>query len=102
MNTKDAYKQKIEAQLELVKSELAVLKSKAKNTTADMQVGYSQEIETLEKNYAIVQSKLSELGEVGEGAWGHLKKDIENSWDSLRVYAKNIPDNISKIKKDQK
>jgi len=34
--------------------------------------------------------------------WNHFKKDIENSWDSLYVYAKNIPDNISKIKKDQK
>jgi predicted RNA-binding protein with PUA-like domain len=31
-----------------------------------------------------VQSK---LGEVGEVAWEHLKKDIESSWDSLRAYA---------------
>ena len=95
MNTKDAYKQKIEAELELVKAELEVLKTKAKNTTADMRIGYDKEIETLEKNYAIVQLKLGELGKVGEGAWEHLKKDIEHSWDSLRTYAKKIPDNIS-------
>ncbi|MDO9265648.1 MAG: hypothetical protein Q7U00_01060 [Sulfurimonas sp.] len=87
MSTKDAYKQKIEAELELVKANLEVLKAKAKSATADIQINYSKEIETIEKNYAIVQSKLGELGEVGEGAWEHLKKDIENSWDSLRAYA---------------
>lgn len=88
MNTKDAYKQKIESELELVKSELEVLKAKAKSATADMQIGYNKEIETLEKNYAIVQSKLRELSGVSEGAWEHLKTDIDNSWDSLRAYAK--------------
>jgi hypothetical protein len=88
MNTQDAYKQKMESELELVKAELEVLKAKAKNTTADMRIGYDKEIETLEKNYAIMQLKLHKLGEVGEGAWEHLKKDIEYSWDSLRAYAK--------------
>lgn len=87
MSAKDAYKQKIEAELELVKANLDVLKAKAKSATADMRISYSKDIETIEDNYAIVQSKLGELGEVGEGAWEHLKKDIENSWDSLRAYA---------------
>lgn len=88
MSAKDAYKQKIEAELELVQANLEVLKAKAKSATADMRISYAQEIETIEDNYAIVQSKLGELGEVGEGAWENLKKDIESSWDSLRAYAK--------------
>jgi hypothetical protein len=102
MNTKDAYKQKIEAKLELVKANLDVLKAKAKNATADIRIKHSKEIERLESNYEKVQSKLAELGEVGEGAWEHLKKDIENSWDSLREYAKKTPDNISEVKNDLK
>jgi hypothetical protein len=88
MDTKEAYKQKIESELELVQAELEVLKSKAKNATADMQISYNKEIETIEKNYSIVQSKLRELSGVGEGAWEHLKTDIENGWDSLSAYAK--------------
>lgn len=95
MSNKDAYKQKIEAELELVKANLEVLKAKAKSATADMQISYSKEIETIEDNYAVVQEKLDELGEAGEGAWEHLKKDIESSWDSLRTYTKKISDNIS-------
>ena len=102
MNEKNEYKQKIEAKLELVKAEVEVLKAKAKNTTADMRIGYDKEIETLEKNYAIVQLKLHKLGEVGEEAWDHLKNDIENAWESLRSYAKKTPDNINEIKKDIK
>lgn len=100
MSSKNAYKQKIEAELALVKANLEVLKAKAKNAAADMRISYAKEIETLEKNYGIVQSKLGELGEVGEGAWEHLKQDIEHCWDSLRAYAKKTPDNISEIKKD--
>jgi hypothetical protein len=44
MNTKDAYKQKIEAELELVKAELEVLRTKAKSTTGDMRIAYDKEI----------------------------------------------------------
>ncbi|ABB44113.1 hypothetical protein Suden_0835 [Sulfurimonas denitrificans DSM 1251] len=99
---KDAYKQKIEAELELVKANLAALKAKAKGATADMRINYSQEIETIESNYAIVKSKLGELADVGEDAWEHLKNDIENSWNSLRAYTKKIPDNINEIKKGLK
>lgn len=102
MNTKNEYKQKVEAKLELVKAEVEVLKAKAKNTSADMRIGYDKEIETLEKNYANVQLKLHKLGQVGEGAWDHLKNDIENAWESLSAYAKKTSDKINEIKKDLK
>lgn len=88
MSTKDAYKQKIEAQLELVKTNLEVLKARAKIATANMQISYSEEIETIENNYTKVKSKLDELGQASEGVFEHLKEDIEDSWNSLREYAK--------------
>lgn len=102
MNKKDAYKQKIEAELELVKANLDVMKAKAKSLSADVNLKYTKEIEVLENNYNIVRSKLGELGDVGEGVWEHIKKDIEHSWNSLRAYAKKTPDNINEIKKDLK
>jgi len=102
MSTKDAYKKKIEAELELVQANLQVLKAKAKNTVADMRINYDKEISTIEENYAIMQSKLNELAKSSEGAWEHLKEEIERSWTSLRAYAKKIPDNISKSTKEIK
>ena len=47
MNTKDAYKQKIEAELELVNANLEVLKAKAKIATSDIQISYLKEIEMI-------------------------------------------------------
>lgn len=101
MNTKDAYKQKIETELELVNANLEVLKAKAKIATSDIQISYLKEIEKLEDNYAIVQSKLQKLGEFGEGTWEHLKKDVEHTWDLIKEYAKT-PDDKNEIKKDIK
>ena len=102
MNTKDVYKQKIEAELELVQANLEVLKAKAKIANSDIKINYLKEIEGLEKNYAMVQSKIQKLGEVGDGTWEHLKNDIENAWESLSAYVKKTPDDINEIKKDIK
>lgn len=99
MTTKDAYKQKIEAELELVKANLDVLKAKAKSTTADIRISYYKEIETLQNDYSVVQAKLNELS---NESWEHLKEEMKDSWDSLHTYTKKIPDNVSQIKKDIK
>jgi hypothetical protein len=99
MNEKNEYKQKIEPQLELVKAEIEVLKVKAKNTTSNMKISYDKEIETLEKNYTLMQLKLHKLSEFGEDAWEHLKKDLEHTWNLVSSYAKKTPDKISEIKK---
>jgi len=101
MNTKDVYKQKIEAELELVNANLEVLKAKAKIANSDIKINYLKEIESLEKNYAIVQSKIKKLGEAGEGTWEHLKKDLEHTWDLIKEYAKT-PDDKNEKKKDIK
>lgn len=85
-----------------MKAEIDVLKVKAKNTTTDMRISYDKEIETLEKNYTIMQLKLHKLGEFGEGDWEHLKKDLEHSWNLVSSYAKKTPDKINEIKKDIK
>lgn len=95
MNTKDAYKQKIEAELELVKAQLEVLKAKAKGLLADAHLGYAKEINEMEDSYANVKSKLTELGEASESTWGNLKIETENAWNSLSTNVKNA---IAKIK----
>jgi ElaB/YqjD/DUF883 family membrane-anchored ribosome-binding protein len=102
MNKKDAYKQKIEAELELLQANLDMLKAKAKNANADMQINYTKEIETVEKDYSIIKSKLNELGEMGEGGWEHLKEGIESSWNRLREYVKKTSEKIDENKKDIK
>ena len=95
MNTKDAYKQKIEAEVDLVKAQLEVLKAKAKGLSADANLEYAKEIKDMEDSYEMVKAKLHELGEASESTWENLKVETENAWDSLSANVKNA---IAKIK----
>jgi hypothetical protein len=102
MSTKEIYKQKMEAEMELVQANLEVLKAKAKSAAADAQISFSKEIEALEKNYTTMQKKLNELADASENTWEHIKKEIESTWETVSAYAKKIPENISEIKKNLK
>lgn len=96
MNTKDAYKQKVEAELELVKAQLEVLQAKAKGLSADANLEYAKEIKDMEDSYAIVKAKLEELGEASESTWENLKVETENIWNALSA---NVKCAIAKLKK---
>ncbi len=90
MGTKSAYMQKMEAELELIQANIAVLVAKAKNATADARIEYDHEISKMNHGYNALQTKLSELGKAGEEGWESFKSDIESNWDSLRAYIKGF------------
>lgn len=74
MSTKDAYKQKIEAEVELAQAKLAELRAEAKSSAADTRIKYEKQIEDLEHKVDTAKAKLKELGEASEDAWEHLKE----------------------------
>ena len=85
MNTKEAYKQKIEAELELAQARLAEFKAKAKISTADARIKYAKQIDELEQKIDATKAKLKELGEASEDAWERLKDGVESAWGALRT-----------------
>ncbi len=89
MSTLDAYKQKVEAELELAQLKLATLKAEAGNAAADAQIKYAEQIDHLEHGVAATKAKLSELATASEEAWEHLKDDAESAWQSLSTAVKN-------------
>ncbi len=91
MNTKDAYKQKIEAELELVKANLEVLSAKADDTN----LKYIKEIHAMQDEYVIVKSKIHELGKASESTWEDLKIDTESARNSL---SSNVKSAFAKLK----
>ena len=95
MSTKDAYKQKIEAELELVNAKLKVLSAKAKIVSADANLKYVKEINAMEDEYAVVKSKLDKLGKASENTWEDLKEETEDAWNSLRA---NVKGAFTKLK----
>ena len=83
MGTKEAYKQKIEAEIELAQAKLAELKAEAKSATADTRIQYDKQIGELEQKVDAAKAKLEELAEAGEDVWEDLKDSVEDAWDSL-------------------
>ncbi len=89
MSTKEAYKQKIEAELELAQAKLAEFKAKAKSSAADTRIKYSKQVDELEQKVDATKVKLKELGEASDDAWEQLKVGVESAWDALSTAIRN-------------
>lgn len=83
MSMKDAYVQKLQAQLDAWNAEIDKLKAKADSEEADAKIKYYEQIDNLRKEQLDAQEKLTELQKAGETAWEDLKAGVESAWDSL-------------------
>jgi uncharacterized coiled-coil DUF342 family protein len=80
---KDAYLQKIDAQMEDWKSEIDKMKAKADKAEAGAKLEYYKQIEELREKQQAAQEKLTELKSSGEDAWEDLKAGFELARVSL-------------------
>jgi DNA repair exonuclease SbcCD ATPase subunit len=83
MSMKDAYEQKLQAQLDEWGAEIDKLKAKADNAEADAQLEYYKHIEELRSMQETANNKLAELKDAGDDAWEDLKAGIDSAWYSL-------------------
>lgn len=95
MSTKQAYQEKIEAEVELALAKLAKLKAQARSSTADARIKYSKQIETLEQEVVTIRSKVKEMAAAGEDSWEQLKYGVEHGWSAL---SSAVQDAVAKYK----
>lgn len=95
MSTKEAYKQKVEAELELAQAHLSELKAQAKSVTADARIEYDKQVDALEQQVDATKAKLKELNEASEDTWERLKEGVESAWGALSAA---VRDTIAKLK----
>ena len=89
MSTKEAYKQKIEAELELAQAKLAEFKAQAKSSAADTRIKYAKQVDELEQKVDATKAKLKEMGEASDDAWEQLKVGVESAWGALNAAIRN-------------
>jgi hypothetical protein len=89
MSTKEAYKQKIEAELELAQAKLAEFKAQAKSSAADARIKNAKQVDELEQKIIATKGKLKELGEASDDSWEQLKAGVESAWGSLSTAIRN-------------
>lgn len=90
MNTKDAYKQKLEAELELARAKVSEFKAKARNFSADNRIETAKHLEELERGVETAKSKLKELGEAGEDGWEKIKDGVEHAMKALHKVISDV------------
>ncbi|MBA3007110.1 MAG: hypothetical protein KKB91_11715 [Proteobacteria bacterium] len=97
MSTKNAYRQKIESELELVEARFAEFKARGKGLAADARIKHSQLVEDLEQKSAATKKKLKALGEASDDTWEELKDGVESTWAKLQAALK---DTVTMFEKD--
>ncbi len=83
MSNKQAYQQKVQAQLDEWSAEIDKLRAKADKADADAQIALNREIDDLRDKKNQAREKLDELSEASEGAWEDLKTGIESASNQL-------------------
>lgn len=83
MSMKQAYQDKLQAQLDQWRAEIGKLQAKAKSSSAQAQLDYYRQIEELRSMQVDAEKKLEELKQSGDEAWEDLKAGIDHAWDTM-------------------
>jgi len=89
MNKKQAYEERLTAELDEWKAKIDVLKAKAAKAESGAKVKYYETIEELQGKQALAQEQLKKLQAAGDDAWEDLKEGVEEAWSSLEAAIKS-------------
>ena len=95
MSLKNAYREKIEAQIEEQRARLELLKAKAKRAAADVKIMAYEEIGDADAKLDALKAKLQELGNATGDAWQEMKGGIESAWGELTEACKKAANRFS-------
>ena len=85
MNMKEAYQNKLQAQLDELSAEIVKLKAKAEKAQAGAQLEYYRQIEELRTMHESANSK-----DASDDAWEELTAGIDNAWDTIGNSIKSV------------
>jgi len=88
MKLQEAYRQKIEAQIEEVNARIAVMRAQAKRLAADAKIAANKELTETDRKLAELTARLAKLREAGDGAWREVKGGVESAWTDLSKASK--------------
>jgi hypothetical protein len=84
MAMKEAYQEKIEAQLKEWSAKFKELQAKAEMAKADAKIELQKQIQTLQGKQKDAQQKLNGLKGASADAWEKAKPDVEKAMDNLK------------------
>lgn len=94
MSTKEAYKQKMEAELEIAQAKLAEFKAQVKSSAADVGIENAKQVEEFEKSVDATKVKLKELSAADDDTWEQIKDGVESAWGKLSAAIRNTAEKL--------
>ena len=85
MALKEAYQEKIEAQLREWTARINELKAKADGAKADAKVEMYKRIDVLRAKEEVAQAKLQELMQAGADKWEEIRTSLDKAMDDLKT-----------------
>ncbi len=83
-STREAYQQKIEAQLELWGAEITRLKARSRILEADARIKSQKRLKDLEKRYNVAARQFGRLKKAGDSKWGEMRVIVGVAVDRIR------------------
>ena len=95
MEIKDAYKQKMAAQLKEWTAQINLLEAKMENAGADMKIKRAEALHELRAKQRAASEKMQELEKASGEAWEKVKETADKIWSDLKA---GVADAHSKFK----
>ena len=84
MGSKEAYREKLEAQIREWSAKIDLLKARADQVEAEAKIEYRNRIEDIRQRKEALQEKLKELQNASDAAWKEIKGGTEKAAADLR------------------
>lgn len=81
---RQAYQEKLEAQLAAWEEEIAALEARAAELGEDVESEYREQLQLLRERRDAAREKLTELGRASGAAWEDVKAGADRAWGELR------------------
>lgn len=85
MQTKEAYKQKLEANLNEWGAQINLLAAKAESAGADAKLRYSKDLDALRDKQRQAAEKMKELESASGDAWEKVRHTADSLWDEIKA-----------------
>ncbi len=83
MSSKEAYQQKMQAELDQLKARIDLMRAKAAEAGADTRIELEKTLSGLDDRREKMEGRLDALKDAGEDAWDDVKKGVADAWDEL-------------------
>ena len=83
MSEREAYRQKVEAQIEEQRGKLDQLQAKAKQAMAEGKIKAHDELDEVERKLEVARAMLRELSAASDSAWEKVKGGFEGAWNGV-------------------